>query len=130
MKTNTWLIQNICHPYKTGTDLCGQSYSLGFSAGQCTGGTTQRKIIQTYLCKETNSCPDFFQNLFSDQFLLFCKSKICQEFTEVFYGKICYFINILISYSYSKRFSFQTLSFTGLTWGDTHKSLIFLFHGI
>ena len=47
MKTDGRLIQNIRHSHQSGTDLCRQTDSLRFAAGQRSGGTPERKIIQT-----------------------------------------------------------------------------------
>ena len=49
MQTDTWFIQNICHTYQAGANLCCQSDSLRFSSGQRSGCTRQRQIIQSYI---------------------------------------------------------------------------------
>ena len=130
MKSDTWLIQNIGHAYKTGTDLRCQTDSLRFPSGKSCCSPSQRKVVKSYLCQESHSCPDLLQNLPSDQFLLFCQLQFSQKLLQILYGKSCQLINILIANSNSQSFFFQTLSLTGFAWGDAHKSFIFLLHGI
>ena len=49
---------------------------------------------------------DFFQNLLTDQFLLFSKFQLTHKFLQIFYRKRSHFINIAISYRHRQRFFF------------------------
>ena len=106
MKSDTRFIQNISDSHQSGTNLCCQTDSLCFPTGQRRCCTAQRQIIQTYLRQKTNSCTDFFQNLLTDQFLLFSKSQLTHKFLQIFYRKRSHFINIAISYRHRQRFFF------------------------
>ena len=70
MQTDARLIQNICHSDQAGTDLCRQTDTLCFSAGERSGCACQCQIIQSDIDKKSYACLDLLDHLFPDQKLL------------------------------------------------------------
>ena len=79
MKTNTWLVQNICHSHQPGSDLGRQTDSLRFAAGQSASGTGQHKVIQPHINKKAKARTDFLQNLLPDHLLMFAQCQMVHE---------------------------------------------------
>ena len=59
VQTDTWLIQNISHTHKTGTDLGSKTDSLCFPTRKCSCRTSQCQIIQSYIYQEAKPGTDF-----------------------------------------------------------------------
>ena len=60
VQTDTWLIQNISHTHKTGTDLRRKPDSLCFSTGKSSCCTGKCQIFQTHIQKELQARFDLF----------------------------------------------------------------------
>ena len=70
VQTDTWLIQNICYTYQSGTDLSRQTNSLCFSALQCSSCSSKCQIVQSDIHQKLDSGIDLFQDLSADQHLM------------------------------------------------------------
>ena len=69
VKSDTRLVQNICHTDQTGADLGCQADSLRLAAGQRASRTRQGKVFQTDIDKEADPRPNLFQNRRTDRLL-------------------------------------------------------------
>ena len=58
MKADTWFIKYIKHSYQAGTDLCGQSDTLGFSSGKGSCASGKCQVVKSHVHQKTK--PRFY----------------------------------------------------------------------
>ena len=126
VQTDTWFIQNIGNTHQTRTNLGSQTDTLSLSAGQSCCGTGKRQIIQSHIHQESDSCPDFLQDLTADHLLRLCQFQMFHKFCQHGNGHGGNLKNIFVTHSNSQCFRLQPLPLTDRTGSKLHKCLIFL----
>ena len=130
MQADAGLVQDIGHAHQAGADLSGQTDTLSLAAGQAAGGPGQGQIIQSHINQEADAGLNLFQDLFTNQLLLFCKLQFLQKIIQLQHGHRRHFRDILLPHGHRQRRLLQTLAAAGLTGRNPHEGLIFLTHDL
>ena len=121
VQADAGLIQDIGHAHQAGTDLGGQTDSLGLAAGQCSRSSGQGQVIQTHIDEKAHPGPDFLQDRGADGLLHGGKLQSVDKLPELYHAHVGGIVDVQASDGYRKGPFLQALSAAGRTGRDLHE---------
>ena len=130
VETDRGLIQNIENAHQAGTNLCSQTNSLAFAAGEGSGTAGKGQITKTHGLQKSQTGANLLKNSVCNHALLLGQFQRTDPFQLIQNGEPGQRVDVLAAHGHSQRFLFQAPPLTLRTGALRHHFFQFPLTGV